>query len=97
MKKFKIACCSANEDEDYAREENVIMQTDYDMENEYKVADYDPDSIKNEYLDIFHSANVANRHLLISAFHRKTFHSAILGVTWKPVLGFLFLYKRLSL
>ena len=92
MKKFKILCCSANEDEDYTREESVIMQTDYDMENEYKVADYDPDSVKKEYLDIFHSTNVANRHILISAFHRKTFHSAILGVTWKPVLGFLFLY-----
>ena len=50
MKKLKITCCSANEDEDYTREENVIMQTDYDMENKYKVADYDPDSIRTSNL-----------------------------------------------
>ena len=54
------------------------------MENKYNLADYDPDSKKNEYRDIFHYTNVANRHLLISAFHRKPFNSA--------VLGFLFFY-----
>ena len=92
MKKIKIPCLSANEDEKYEREVEVILQTDYDIENEYKVADYNPEYVKNEYLDIFHSTSVGNKNLLISAFHRKTFKSTILGVTWKPVLFFLVLY-----
>ena len=94
MKKIKLPCLSKKDDNDekYEREVNVILQTDYDIETEYKVADYNPEYVKNEYLDIFHTTSVGNANLLMSAFHKKTFKSTILGVTWKPVLFFLVLY-----
>jgi len=93
MRKVKLPCMSGQEDDDkYNRDVAVIEQTDYDIEDEYKVADYNPELVKNEYLDIFHTTSVGNANLLLSAFHKKTFKSTILGVTWKPVLFFLVFY-----
>ena len=62
------------------------------MEDDYKIANYNPEHVKNEYLDIFHTTSVGNANLLLSAFRWKTFKSAIIGVTWKPVICFLILY-----
>ena len=92
MKKFKLSCFSKEEDEKYDREVEVIEHTDYDIEDEYKVADYDPDNVKNEYLDIFHTTSVGNANLMLSAIRKKTFKSTIFGVTWKPLLSFIFFY-----
>ena len=53
MKKMKIPCISGNKKEKYAREISMIMKTDYDIDAEYKIAEYSPDNVKKEYLDIF--------------------------------------------
>jgi len=83
---------SSNEDENFTREVSLIQKTDYDIEDEYKVADFDPQNVKNEYLDIFHTTSIRNRSLLIAMFKRKTFKSAIIGVTWVPLLVFIVFY-----
>ena len=80
------------EDEKYDREVEVIEHTDYDIEDEYKVADYNPDNVKAEYLDIFHTTSVGNTNLMLSAVRKKTFKSTIFGVTWKPLLAFILFY-----
>ena len=53
MKKMKIPCISGNKKEKYTREISMIMKTDYDIDAEYKIAEYSPDNVKKEYLDIF--------------------------------------------
>jgi len=92
MKKLKLPCFSKEDDVKYDKEVEVIEHTDYDIEDEYKVADYDPDNVKNEYLDIFHTTSVGNANLMLSAVRKKTFKSTIFGVTWKPLLAFIVLY-----
>ena len=92
MKKLKLSCFSKEDYEKYDKEVEVIEHTDYDIEDEYKVADYDPDNVKNEYLDIFHTTSVGNANLMLSAVRKKTFKSTIFGVTWKPLLAFIVFY-----
>ena len=70
----------------------VLKDEYYDIEKKYRVANYDPEKVKNEYQDIFHTTSVANQSLLLSAFNPKKWKYGIFGVTWKPVLFFLFVY-----
>jgi len=65
---------------------------DVDIEKKYRVAHYNPQFVSEDHLDKFHTTDVKLKILLRSAFHVQTFRSAILGVTWRPVLLFLVLY-----
>jgi len=63
-----------------------------DIEKKYKVANYRSEHVEAEHSDVFHKTSVNFKTLVLSAFHVDTFKSAILGVTWRPVLLFLVLY-----
>ena len=92
MMKIKLPCTKSKEEHEPTGEVALIEEADYDIEEDYKVASYNPEHVKNEYLDIFHTTSVGNANLLITAFRWKTFKSAIFGVTWKPLVLFLILY-----
>ena len=63
-----------------------------EIEKKYKVANYKAEHVEGAHQDIFHKTSVNFKTLLLSAFRVETFKSAILGITWRPVLIFLVLY-----
>jgi len=63
------------------------------VKDKYKVANYKEEHLQGGgKLDIFHRTSVKGRRLITTAFGVKTFQSAIIGVTWRPLLFFLVLY-----
>jgi hypothetical protein len=90
--KIKIPCATSDEDDKYRNEVALAEDADYEVEEDFKVAKYKLEHVKNEYLDIFHTREMGNANLLWSALKPKTFKSAIIGVTWKPLLFFLLFY-----
>ena len=96
MKGLRLPCMVGEEKEKYSREMSMIMKTDYDIEEEYKVAEYCPENVKNEYLDIFHCTEARNRDLICSNLHWRTFNSTLLGVVWKPMVLFMMIYWPLQ-
>jgi len=90
--KIKIPCTTSDEEDKYKNEVALAEDADYEVEEEFKVANYKLEHVKNEYIDIFHTTEMGNANLLWSAINPKTIKSAIIGVTWKPVLFFLVFY-----
>ena len=63
------------------------------VKDKFKVANYKEEHLQGGgKLDIFHRSSVKGRRLITTAFMADTFKSAIIGVTWRPLLFFLVLY-----
>ena len=90
--KINIPCCSKGGEDDNDVVASLPVDEDYEIEEDYQIANYKTENVKNEYTDIFHAAELTKFNLLWSAIKPRTFKSAIIGVTWKPVLLFLILY-----
>jgi len=90
--KINIPCRASEEDDTYRNEVALIEDADFEVEEEFKVANYKLAHVKHEYADIFRTTEMANAHLICSAINWRTFRSTIFGVTWKPALVFLIFY-----
>ena len=62
--KIRIPCVKAEDDNEPPGEVALIEDAGYDIEEEYKVANYNPEQVKNKYLNIFRTTSVGNANLL---------------------------------
>jgi len=83
-------------DEKDTEKNDSRINNNYEIEDAFKVASFDPKLVEGEELGIFRQSKVKNKKLLLAAFRMKTFRSAIIGVSWRPVLPFLALYYILQ-
>merc|ERR550519_300438 len=90
--KIKICCNPSGRKASEEINESQLKAEEYTIEEEYKVAHFNPDVVKCKRSKMFTNADIAKRTLFKSMVHRQTFKSAIFGVTWKPILVFLILY-----
>jgi len=87
---MKIPCLSSNAEDGSKRKPTAVK--DYEVEQDFKVAEFESENVKDDYDDIFTKTEVRNYNLIWSLISPKTIRYAIFGVTWQPVLVFLILY-----
>ena len=92
---IEIPCMSS--DSKQGSSEDPVNVDDFEIEDKYKIASYDQEIVRKDYLHDIFKSEVGNRRLFWLAFNRKTFMSAIFGVTLKPVGVFLILYYLLQI
>ena len=70
--KIKNPCAKAEDDNEHLGKVALIEDADYEIEEDYKVANYNPEHVKNEYLDIFHTTMQTFSFLLSGGKHQKS-------------------------
>ena len=81
--------------EPIAENENLLSDVKYDIQNEFKVAEFDPENVKKHHLKLFRSTEeqiAKKRYLISSMFDKKYFKTTLLGVTFLPTFLFIFFY-----
>jgi len=81
--------------EPIAENENLLSDVKYDIQDEFKVAEFDPETVKKHHLKLFRSTEeqiAKKRYLISSMFDKKYFKTTLLGVTFLPTFLFIFFY-----
>ena len=72
---MKIPCLSSNAEDGSKRKPTAVK--DYEVEQDFKVAEFESENVKDDYDDIFTKTEVRNYNLIWSLISPKTIRYAI--------------------